>query len=788
MAVLPAITIAFAAGILLAARIRVPETALIVFCLAALFTVICFFLLQKKPAVAVLLLLFGSLGMLSCRLSLLRLTKSLQPLAGKNAAFQGFICEVQPPEAEKTGFGFYIEEASVDGRTVSVHTVVQASLYASPEGFVPTYGLPLRLRGIVSLPSGPRNPGGFDYALYLAAKGSGGVLSITPGTVEVLPGRGGSSLAAFFAGLRNRALSLFAAYLPPAEAGLVSGMVLGQHAEMEEAAAQAYRLLGLAHLLSVSGLHVGYAAAWALFVFSRLAGRRLTALPDLFAGATVFCYALLVGGKPPVWRAALTFSLALWARRTGRGKTGLQLLAASALVLLVVQPLWLFQLSFQLSYAATAGVLLLSPRLEQLFARLPRIVAGPLAVTLAAQLALLPLQAAHFGSLSLFSVPLNLLCVPLAGVVIGLCLCALLAGLLWPPLAAPLCLAALPLVTVLDRVPRLLAGLAGAVFTLPTLPSLWWALYLAALCFLASGRKLAPLTGKKVLALLAACNILLFSALPLPGRGKLSLTFLDVGQGMAVHLATPAGRHVLIDAGSHTSKNVGENILLPYLRRRRVRQAEFVILTHPHADHYSGMPATLAALPVGAFIGNGQHEGTEAYARLLDLLAERNVLVYTVTAGWKLSLDGVQIRILSPPAAYLRGTGDDLNNNSLVLLVSYGNFSCLVTGDAEAAAMAGVELAWDGRQTVQVLQVPHHGSRSVLSASFLDSTAAQAAIISVGKNSFGHPHPETLELLAVKGLQVYRTDLHGAITVTSDGKGWSCSPYLAASYLPLVWL
>ncbi|HHX75505.1 MAG TPA: MBL fold metallo-hydrolase, partial [Firmicutes bacterium] len=327
----------------------------------------------------------------------------------------------------------------------------------------------------------------------------------------------------------------------------------------------------------------------------------------------------------------------------------------------------------------------------------------------------------------------------------------------------------------------LLAGLEGAVSALPALPPLWWAVYLAGLYCFASGRRLKPLTGKKVLALLAAGNILLFSALPGQGGGKLSLTFLDVGQGMAIHLATPAGRHVLIDAGSNTDKNVGENILLPYLRRQRAKRAELIILTHPHTDHYSGIPAIAAALPVGALLNNGQHEGTETYDRLLDLLAERNVPVYTVTAGWKLSLDGVQIRFLSPPAAYLRGTGDDLNNNSLVLLVSYGDFSCLVTGDAEAAAMAGVERAWEGGRTVQVLQVPHHGSRAALSASFLACTGAEAAIISVGKNNFGHPHAETLELLSTAGLLVYRTDLHGAVTVTSDGKSWHCRPFLAGT-------
>jgi competence protein ComEC len=769
-AALPLLSAAFAAGIALAARIAPPMAFLVIPGAAAALTSWIMLRIKRPAAAAAGLILFFLLaGSICGRLAVREVRQPWAPLLGRQVILEGYVRDVLQQEAGYTAFLFYAETVEDSHQASRVGGLARVSLYG--EGVQLGYGDRLRLRCTPAAPAGRRNPGGFDYAAYLESIGAGAVITIRLRDMDVLPGRGGNTVAFTARKLQERAARVIDTHLPAREAGLASGLLLGEREAVADDTLDAYRRLGLAHLLAVSGLHVGFVAAFALFAAGKILRGRNPAIPALAAVCLVMAYVFLTGGRPPVWRAAITMALGLAAVGAGRERDGLQGLAAAMLLMLFFRPLWLFGLSFQFSFLATAGILLAAPRIEPLLTRLPRRIAGLLAVTLAAQLAVLPLQAAHFGLISWLAVPLNLVCVPLVGMAMVLGLAGLMAGFVWIPLAAPFFGLARPVLAVLERLPRIPASWPLASFELPaySLP-VWLAVWLMAALALNAVRERRLNTGQ-LLTLLLAANLLIFSGLPATGRSRLAVTFLDVGQGMAVHVRTPAGGHLLIDAGGRAGFDTGSRIILPYLRASGARQLDLMILTHPHFDHYGGMASLAQRLPVRAFICNGESDESETFSLLRETLIHSGTATYAVEAGYSFTLDGIAFAVLSPPAQRFSATGDDVNNNSLVLQMRYGDFTLMITGDAESEAIS--RLLREGHQIdAFVLQVPHHGSRGALSPDFLAAAGTRIAVIPVGPNTFGHPHPDTLTLLAGQNIAIYRTDLHGAVTISSCGKTW----------------
>ena len=775
LAALPMISAAFAVGIMLAREAAGMFPAGLLVLIGMAMAVVAIVLTQKKkPAIVPLLLLFLCLGMFVSALAQDQVHGSLVPHLGLEREYRGYIEEVLPSDEDMNSFILRVESVTVESDELPLEASVRVSSYLLSPDFEPAYGLRLHIKGTAVAAMGQRNPGGFDYATYLESIGVGAVMSVRGQDISVLSDRGGHLPLLWAHQVRVRARQILAQFLPTTGAGLAGGLLLGERHAVSEETLAAYRRLGIAHLLAVSGLHVGFVAAFALFLTARLFYGRGRHWQALGAALLVVGYVYLTGGRPPVWRAGLTLLLALYARQVGRERDGLQGLAAVALLMLFFRPLWLFSLSFQFSFAATAGILLLAPRLEPHFTFVPARLSGPMAVTIAAQFAVLPLQVLHFGIFSLFAVPVNLLCVPLVGVVMALGLSGVLTGLIFLPLATPFLLMAKPILLLLENIPQALATLPFAAMRIPAVPPAIWLLYLLLVLMFLAEVSIRPLTGKKILAILLTLNVLLFSVLPIWEQRVLEVTFLDVGQGMAIHVQTPSGNHLFIDAGQ---ENQGEYAILPYLRAAGVQSMDLLILTHPHDDHYGGMSAVINDLSVHTFVHNGEGEESEAYTELLAALAKAGVPDVVAQAGSRLVLDDVHLDVLSPPQDKFRYTGDDVNNNSLVIRLTYGDFSLLVTGDAETEAL-GWLLAQEGQLHHTVLQVPHHGSAGALSPNFLEAVGTQAAVIPVGRNSFGHPRQETLDLLDAHGVAVYRTDLHGAVTVTSDGQHWQVQAFV----------
>jgi competence protein ComEC len=256
--------------------------------------------------------------------------------------------------------------------------------------------------------------------------------------------------------------------------------------------------------------------------------------------------------------------------------------------------------------------------------------------------------------------------------------------------------------------------------------------------------------------------------------GTLELLFLDVGQGDAILVRSPGGRWLLVDAGPPGGtgfRSSGDPRVLAAVRGRGVQRLEAMLLTHPHLDHIGGAAAVLSELPVSAVMDPGMPRGTDAFVDVLEAAQARGSGWRVARAGDRLMMDGLEIRVLNALDAERSGTqgGDVVNENSLVVLVTFGAFSALLTGDAPVEVEQAAALA---AGPVDVLKVGHHGSRTSTSEELLGRARPGAAVISVGRgNRYGHPHEPVLDALAGSGVDVYRTDLNGTVSVRARRDG-----------------
>ncbi len=259
-----------------------------------------------------------------------------------------------------------------------------------------------------------------------------------------------------------------------------------------------------------------------------------------------------------------------------------------------------------------------------------------------------------------------------------------------------------------------------------------------------------------------------------PRTEALEIVFLDVGQGDCAFVRTPGGRTMLVDGGSEASgtSEVGLRVIAPFLRRQGINRVDVVVLSHPHEDHLAGFVAVMNEFRIGMVLDPAIAHGSDSYSELLATVRDKRTPFRRAEKGQVIHLgDGVRAEVLHPSAVRLSNTGDDTNENSIVLRVTYGRTSVLFTGDAGSAAEQDI-LAAGTRVRSDVLKVSHHGSDDATSAEWLDAVRPRIAVISVGRNNrYGHPSRNVLERLESRGIRICRTDQDGAVVVTQPAGG-----------------
>jgi competence protein ComEC len=610
-------------------------------------------------------------------------------------------------------------------------------------------------------PAGYRNPGGFDYPAHLRRDGillvgharADRLVALVP---DVPPWR---------VAIKRWAVATITERLPETSGALLAGLLLGERTSIPPASDEAFRRAGVYHILAVSGFNV------ALLAGAVFAGLALCGVPRrgaaLVAAAALVGFALVVGAQPSVLRATVMGLLLLIALLLDRRSQLPNALALATIGLLLWRPGDLWEPGFQLSFAATAGIVYLAPWITGgLEARgWPRWLAAAVAVSLGAQAAVTPLMAAHFNQLSLIGVVANLAVVPLAAVATTLGMGVLLAALLPGPLAG-LGFECLWLVLLaLRAVVAAAAALPAAMIHLPApgvaAAAAWYAA--VALAPFAAGSRRGRAAAGALLAIVAALSAWPWLA---PTEPRLRVTFLDVGQGDAALVELPDGPRLLVDGGPGGARrfDVGERVLAPFLWNRPLARLDVVALSHWDVDHSGGLAAVLSRFPVGEFWESGR-----APAGLPDAavaLARARVPRRALAAGQRVRLGSALLTVLGP------GPGPPLaaNDESLVLRLDWRGLSLLLTGDLGARGEA-LLLERAGPLHAVALKVAHHGSRSSSGAALLDRVHPRLAVISVGaRNPFRHPSPEVLARLEAAGARVYRTDRDGAVILESDGR------------------
>ena len=648
------------------------------------------------------------------------------------------------------------------------------------------YGDRIRLSLRLRRPEPARNPGAFDYRAFLERKGVYGIGTVrrSEQILSLKPGEGGVFWHSVVLPLRRLIRRAINRNLAGGPAGLLKGMLLGEKRSVPEDVRQAFARSGVNHVLAVSGLHVGLIAAVAFFVFRALGlGRLGTGLATV---SVLLVYAAVTRLPPSVLRACFMASAGILGALMDRDGEGLNVLGAAGLGILVWRPGDLFDAGFQLSFAATGAILLLYRPICALLPFGDRSALGkwiwvPLSVSLAAQLGTAPLVINTFGCISPVSLFANLVVVPLMAAAVGL-------GLL-----AVVCEAFVePIVTLLNGANWLVLKAAIGAADLLSRPD--WA-------YLSVPRVAGPYIGIYVCLLLLIvpevrrwrggrylvfCCLLLANSIVWAGcfRGPdtLEIVVLDVGQGDSIFVAFPNGRTMLVDGGSNGGGvDMGQWVLIPFLRHRGLRRIDVVVGTHGHNDHTGGLVTLLEKVEVGWYLDAGQYDGTSTGRRIRDLIRRLGITYQAVAAGDSLvGLGGVEGLVLHPTPEYVSREGrapHGANNGSVVLRLSYRGAAVLLTGDVEHETDR-VLSRWGRRLEADVLKAAHHGSRTSSSHRFLAAVRPRTVIVSCGEgNRFGHPAPDVIRRYDELGLEQFRTDERGAVRVLigrgeASASGW----------------
>lgn len=631
------------------------------------------------------------------------------------------------------------------------------------------------LRGTTSCFERARNPGNFDQTLFYAKQNIYGVIWCD----EVLQVSGEEDvLMERLHQLKMQWKETIYKTMGEENGAILTAMLLGEKSDMDPDMKELYQKNGIGHVLAISGLHISFIGL-GIYKLIRKTGIGYI-LSGLLATAVLSLYVLMIGFSVSVIRAFIMLLFRVGADMSGRVYDMLTALMVAAAITVGMQPLYLIDAGFLMSYGAILGILFVLPTLQRLFKTRWKIFSGCYA-SLAVNIMLFPIMLFFYYEFSTYSVLLNMLVIPLMSVVMGFGMIGSLAGFfIWP--VAEVCLGVcewvLRFFEILSRVGSKLP-MARIVFGQP---DLWKVIlyYIILMIILTFGLQCKEAKWiRRARTVFCSFGFLFALFMAYKPDGSLTITMLDVGQGDGTFIRGPEGNTYFIDGGSSDVSELAKYRIEPFLKSQCVGELDYVFVTHGDTDHYSGIKEMLDRQDVGVKIKRlvlpSNWKQDEALTELAHLAQKQGVSVLVMKEGQCIKEGDMQLICIQPTEADANLCG---NAGSLVLGVNYEEFSILCTGDVEAEGEIALTRRLVG-QEFDILKVAHHGSKNSSLDSFLKMIRPKIALISAGENNaYGHPHKETLERLATIGCKIFTTVENGAITIQTDGNSLTIDRFL----------
>ena len=644
------------------------------------------------------------------------------------------------------------------------------------------YGDVIRVYGRLRHPPPARNPGGFDYRSYLLRRGIFGLLSVSsPEDIELVEkGEEGSRhlyglfICKVILPIRRGIHSSIDRNLLGAPAAVLKGIILGEKRGLPDKVKSAFADAGVIHILAVSGLHVGLVVAIFFSLFRLLwSSSRWATLATLLA---LFLYMFVADLRPSVVRASIMAAVVLVGLVLERDSDIVNNIALAALIILLIWPQALFDISFQLSFGAVVAIVSLYRPLLSLFPGSLRRqdrwwgkwVFGAIAVSTSAQLGVAPITAFHFNRLPLVSIVANIVVVPTVGVILALGFLASAFGFWCAPVATVFNAANWLFLKFLLKTVRFFASLPYGAMHVPSPSLLFFLVYFCVLALFAQAQNSIRVRKGLLFSALILANLCLWKAI-WANSSRLQIVFLDVGRGNAAFVQFPNGRKVLIDAGPKSLYfDAGKTVICPFLHHIGVKRIDAVILTHQDNSHIGGLISVLENFQVDNILDNGQPSSSWTCNRLWEIAYQKGVRHWIISAGDSLGgLGEARVVALIPPRT-ATFSSESSEQVPVILKLTYKGISFLITGGLRWQDGKGF-LAWGDRLKATVLETSNLDTESIFGKELLQRVSPQVLILTGGKGT-GSLREELTKALGPEG-EIYDIENHGAITVTIDRRG-----------------
>lgn len=614
----------------------------------------------------------------------------------------------------------------------------------------------------------PRNPGGFNEKLYMQTKRIDYKMF-----AEILSkGKIVNSFDSYIYKLHKKIKNMYETILPLKEASVLEAMLLGDKQNLDTSVKETYRKSGISHILAISGLHISIISALLWLILDTLKLNKRVSSTIILTVLIVYC--IFTGNSVSTTRAVIMIGIVLFGNIIYYQSDIYTSIATAAFVLLIYQPLYLYDVGFQLSFGAVISIIVLSPVLERIYF-IPKTIRLYLISTLAASLGTYPIIAYHFNTISVIGIVVNLLVLPLVSILVCFGIISTVISFIWIELSKFLCGIVYFILVFYENICTIASNIpfSQIVTGQPNLILIfiyYTIIFTTTYYFYLNKQKRQSLKKYMLymqIFLLTIVTVVIFKP------KDLEIVYLDVGQGDSIAIHTAKNKNILIDGGGNISKpldeaNTGTQIVLPYLKYKGINRLDCVFVSHPDGDHIIGILELLDYIKINQiFIAD-----TDAKNDLLKILemkaSKYNIPINKLSKGNIVKVDdSISFECIYPTKDILIDS-DDYNNNSLVLYMDYNNSKFLFTGDIEKEAEDRITKDYK-KLDVDILKVAHHGSKTSSTQNFVDMVQPKVAIISSGKNNYyGHPHKEVLD--KYKNINIYNTADDGAILIKPKNK------------------